>query len=163
MKSNHNSREGLGRAMRHAAWCGLGAGLASQAAVMMAAAAEGQSPLKPVNATSHWLWGDEAGHYSRADLKHTAVGAATNQGAALFWGALFGLHLARHPHHDTARILKEAALMGLVATAVDYGLIPRRLSPGWELALSRRSVALGMAAMALGLGLGGLAARARSR
>lgn len=81
----------------------------------------------------------------------------------MFWGALFGLHLSRHPQHDRATILREAALMGLVASVVDYGLIPRRLSPGWELALSPRSAALGMAAMALGLGLGGLAARAGER
>lgn len=163
MKDTRNTRNGFGRAARHAAWCGLGAGLASQAMVMAAAVAEGESPVRPINATSHWLWGPEAGRQRRLDLKHTGVGALTNQGAALFWGALFGLHLSRHPHHDTATILREAALMGLVASVVDYGLIPRRLTPGWELALSRRSVALGMAAMALGLGLGGLAARAGER
>lgn len=163
MKDTRHPAPDMGTIIRHAACCGIGAGLASQAVVMAAAVAEGQSPARPVNATSHWLWGSEAGRREDVDLKHTAVGALTNQGAALFWGALFGMHLARHPHHDAGRIMREAALMGVIASVVDYGLIPRRLSPGWELALSRRSVGMGMAAMALGLGLGGLMARSRAR
>jgi hypothetical protein len=162
MRNTRNS-SGRGRAVRHAAWCGLGAGLASQAMVVAAALAEGQNPARPINATSHWLWGPKAGQVPDVDLKHTGVGVLTNQGAALFWGTLFGLHLARHPHHEPARIMGEAAVVGLVASVVDYGLIPRRLTPGWELALSGKSVALGMAAMALGLGLGGIAARAGER
>jgi len=91
------------------------------------------------------------------------VGALTNQSAALFWGTIFGLHLSRHPEHDTADIWREAAIMGVIASVVDYGLISKRLTPGWELALSRKSVGLGMAATAVGLALGGIAARAREK
>lgn len=163
MKDARNVPAGLRRPLQHAALCGLGAGLAAQTMVVAAALADGKSPARPINATSHWLWGPEAGREPGVTLRHTAVGALTNQGAALFWGTIFGLHLARHPHHAPARILSEAAMMGLVASVMDYGLLPRRLTPGWELAVSRTSVALGMAAMALGLGLGGLAARAGLR
>jgi hypothetical protein len=78
----------------------------------------------------------------------------------MFWGAIFGLHLARKQDATFGEIARDAALMGVIASAVDYGLMPKRLTPGWELALSKTSVALAMAATAAGLGLGGMAARA---
>jgi hypothetical protein len=45
----------------------------------------------------------------------------------------------------------------------DYLLLPRRLSPGWELALTRKSMAGAFAAMAAGLAAGALAARSATR
>ncbi len=39
---------------------------------------------------------------------------------------------------------------------VDYRLVPRRLSPGFELRLSRRSIAAGYLAFGLGLALAGM-------
>jgi hypothetical protein len=38
-----------------------------------------------------------------------------------------------------------------LAYFVDYHLVPRRLTPGWELRLSRRSVALGFVALGVSL------------
>ena len=163
MRKRNGISGGAWRALRYAAFCGAGAGLASQAMLLAAALAEGQPVVLPINATSHWLNGDRAARVRRADLRHTALGAATNQSAALFWATLFGLHLARKKEAGPAVIARDAALMGVIAGVVDYGLIPRRLTPGWELSLSRTSVALAMAAMALGLGLGGMAARATER
>ncbi len=128
--------------------------------LLAAALAEGEAVSRPINATSHWLWGPKAGLRSGFDLRHTAVGAATNQSAAMFWGTLFGLHLARKRKAGFAKIARDAALMGVIASVVDYGLMPKRLTPGWELALSKSAVALTMAATAAGLGLGGMAARA---
>lgn len=161
--NRHGSSPDFRRMARHALFCGIGAGLASQAMLLAAALAEGRHPVRPINATSHWLWGPRAGQTDSIDLRHTAVGVLTNQSAALFWGTLFGLHLARRPDRSGPGIIAQAAVMGVIASVVDYGLIPKRLTPGWELALSRRSVALAMAATALGLGLGGLAARAGGR
>ena len=51
------------------------------------------------------------------------------------------------------------AMLGALALVIDYGLLPRKLSPGWHLALSRSSVLMGFMSMSLGLGLGGVAAR----
>jgi hypothetical protein len=151
------------RTLRYAAFCGAGAGLASQAMLLAAALAEGQPLARPINATSHWLHGRRAGQVRGADMRHTALGAATNQSAALFWGTLFGIHLSRTERAGPAKIARDAALMGVIAAVIDYGLIPRRLTPGWELSLSKTSVALTMAATAAGLGLGGMAARALER
>ncbi|MFN4140346.1 hypothetical protein [Aestuariivirga sp.] len=149
----------LARAARYAVFCGAGAGIASQVFLAFAARATGQSVWRPINATSHWVWGERAGQERGADLAHTGVGLATNQAAALFWGTLFGLYLARRQSRNEAETLRDAAVMGLIASTLDYGILPRRLTPGWELALGNGGAALGMAATALGLGLGGIAAQ----
>src|SRR3954468_5619449 len=53
------------------------------------------------------------------------------------------------------------ALTSAFAAAFDYLVVPRRLSPGWELALSRKAMTGAFAAMALGLATGAAAARMR--
>jgi hypothetical protein len=145
--------------LRYVVFCGAGAALASVAATAALGKAEGQSPLRPINASSHWIWGEASGQRTRADLSHTAVGAATNIGAGLLWGAVFGalVHRRRSSNVDTVR---DGMAVGALAAALDYGILPRRLTPGWELALSGRSVVLAMAAMTMGLVAGGLAAQA---
>lgn len=140
------------------AFCGTGAALGSVAAIALLAKSDSKPALAPVNASSHWLWGDEAGARHAPDLAHTGVGAATNLGAGLMWGGLLGAHLARKKRAPY-EIVRDGAVMGAVAGLLDYGLLPRRLSPGWELTLSSRSVVLGMAGMAAGAILGGLLAR----
>ena len=148
------------RVGRYALFCGLGAGLAVHTALLVAARAEGRPLARPFNATGHWLHGQKAGRRNTFDMPHTGVGLATNQAAAMFWGAMFGLYLANARNRGKAIVLRDAAAMGAIASAVDYGLMPKRLTPGWELALSRTSTGLTMAAMALGLAIGGMAARA---
>jgi hypothetical protein len=39
---------------------------------------------------------------------------------------------------------------------VDYAVVPRRLTPGWEAVLSKRAIAATYVMMALGLAAGGL-------
>jgi hypothetical protein len=78
------------------------------------------------------------------------------------WGALFGLHV-HGSRPETAEMVRDGVVLGALAGLLDYGLLPRRLSPGWELALSGRSVVLSMGAMAAGAVLGGLAARAAEK
>jgi len=46
--------------------------------------------------------------------------------------------------------------MAAIAAAVDYGITPKRLTPGWELVLSKRAIALAYVAMAFGLTTGAL-------
>lgn len=147
------------RQFRYILFCGAGAALGSVGAIMALAKAEGKPALGPVNASSHWLWGDEAGQHSQADFRHTGMGGATNIGAGLMWGGLFGAYLQRRSPSATD-IVRDGAVLGAIASLLDYGLLPRRLSPGWEQVLSSRSVVLAMASMALGAVSGGLAALA---
>ena len=87
------------------------------------------------------------------------MGAAINIGASFFWGSLFGAFLSSRPLRQPTEMLRDASIMGAIATLVDYRLVPKRLTPGWKRALSNRSVLLSMGAMTLGLAAGGLAAQ----
>ena len=149
--------------MRYALACGVGAGLMSNAALMVAAPLEGRPLAQPFNATSHWLWGQRAARRTDASASHTGTGVATNFAASMFWGSLFAAHLAMRPRHSTGEVLRDAALLGAAASIVDFGLVPKRLTPGWELALPPRSVAFTMGATALGLALGALMVRRPAR
>ena len=146
-------------ALLYALCCGSMGGLAANAGVALAALEEGRSPWQPFNATSHWLQGNSAARLQSADLAHTVPGIMTNQAAAMFWGAILGTYFALSPPRSNAGIFRDAAVLGALALVIDYGLLPRKLSPGWHLALSRSSVLMGFMSMSLGLGLGGVAAR----
>jgi hypothetical protein len=139
---------------------GTVASLATTGTLGLLARLEGQDPLQPINATSHWLHGPQAGRTRRVDLEHTGVGYATNHAAAVFWALPFTWWLARHPRRSGAEIAAGAAATAAVAAVVDYGLVPRRLTPGWEHAVSSRSVATAFGALALGLAAGALVDRA---
>ncbi len=76
--------------------------------LLAAALAEGEPVDRPINATSHWLWGRKAGRHRGFDLRYTAVGAASNASAAMFWGAVFGLGLARRQFAGSADIARDA-------------------------------------------------------
>ena len=128
----------------------------SGAVLGLLAKAEGAAPIQPINASGHWLHGEEAGKVKEIDIKHTGTGAATHLGACAFWAALFETLRSAAPHAGPARIVRDAAVVSVIAAVVDYGLVPRRLTPGWEEPLPIRSVAGGFAGLALGLALGGL-------
>jgi hypothetical protein len=142
---------------------GTGASLGAAIAAMLAARAEGEGALQPLNATSHWLHGDEAGEAEALDAEHTGVGVATHHVSAMFWAVPYALWLANEPDRTTGEILGGAAATAAVAATVDYGLVPRRLSPGWELAIGPRGIAGAFAGLALGLAGGALLSRALSR
>src|SRR5438045_9328878 len=64
------------------------------------------------------------------------------------------------PPRTAAALLRDACAMSVIAAVIDYGATPKRLTPGWELVLSKRSIAATYVAMALGLAAGALLARA---
>ena len=142
---------------------GAGAALASAAVAASFAKAEGKGALQPLNATSHWLHGEAAGRVSRLDGSHSGVGIATHILSALFWAVPYALWLRsapdRSPGRSPGEIVGGAAATAIVAAAVDYGAMPRRLSPGWELALDRPGIAATFVGLGLGLAGGALVAR----
>ena len=138
------------------------AGIATTAAVSLVGLREQSNAVAPINATSHVLWGDEAGAADEVDLKHTVPGLLINTGAGVFWALIHELLLERVRPRDAAEGAASGAAVAALAYVVDYHLIPRRLSPGWELRVSRRGVALGFATLGACLALSGIL-RARRR
>ena len=128
---------------------GTVATFAVTAALGLLAKREGKDALQPVNATSHWLDGPRTGSRRGADLRHTGTGFLTNHAAAIFWALPLRMILSRNA--SVGEVAAKSALVSGIAALVDYGLVPRRLTPGWEHALGSRGVAAGFAALALGL------------
>ena len=103
-----------------------------------------------LNATSHFLWGDRAGRKQGYSLKYTAPGLAANYGACVFWALLYEA-LGRGRRRSATRALVEGALVSAIAYVIDYHVVPRRLTPGFEMRLPRRALFFVYAALALGL------------
>lgn len=147
--------------IRAAVVSGTVASLATSAVLAVLARTEGRGALQTTNATSHWVHGPRAGRQRSADLSHTGVGFLTHHVSALFWALPFHLWLARRPDRTGGEIARDAALTAALAAVVDYGVVPRRVTPGWEHALSKSSIAIAYVALAAGLAAGALAVRGR--
>jgi hypothetical protein len=127
--------------------------LASVAAALALAAAskvEGRSAAAPLNATSHWLHGDAAAVHDETDLSHTGIGFATHHSATILWARLFETLRHHSSRMDLITVARDALIAATTAAVVDYVFTPHRLTPGWELVLSKKSMAAGYAAMAAG-------------
>jgi hypothetical protein len=126
--------------------CGAIAGTTAALATALIGRRETGSYAAPLNATSHILWGDEAALEDDVSSRYTGTGAALHYGASWFWAVL---HEAL-PGPAAFR----APLTALTAYVVDYHLVPRRLTPGFELRISPRGLAGVYAALAAGLWAG---------
>ncbi|MBP2236399.1 hypothetical protein J2Z31_002913 [Sinorhizobium kostiense] len=135
------------------------ASLVTTAALALFAGLERRSVFQPTNATSHWLHGENAGRIRIADAKHTLLGYCTHHLSAIFWALPFEAWLAADRSREPTVVLRKAALTAAVAYLVDYHLVPKRLTPGWETVLSKRSIGMTYAALALGLAAGAMLSR----
>ena len=120
--------------------------LMSVVGLAVAARLEKLAPAQPLNATSHWMHGDRAARVQAVDLAHTGTGLATHFAATLFWACLYESWGSREPKSRPTH----AVAVAMIAAIVDYTITPHRFTPGWELVLSKRGMALAYAMMALG-------------
>jgi hypothetical protein len=142
-------------ALAEGAVSGSIAAVLSAAVVAVAGKRESGSAIAPINAVSHWMWGEEAAQDETVNVRHTGVGAVTQLLAGMFWGTL---HALLRPHVRDEDVVP-AAIAGGIATSVaagvlDYGLIPKRLTPGYELRVSNRAIVAAFAAIAVGVAIG---------
>jgi len=106
-----------------------------------------------INATSHFLWGDKAAAHDDYSLQYTATGFVTNHAASVFWAFFYEALAPRRRKAQPAEALVRGAAVSAAAYLVDYHLVPRRLTPGFELRLPRHALVPIYAALALGLSL----------
>ena len=133
---------------------GSAASLLSAVALAACGKIERGTPFGPQNGPSQWIWGERAAYRRDASLRYTAVGYGIHHMTSLGWATLHEKHIARLVRDKPfpAR-LAAAGLTALVANIVDFQLTPRRLKPGFEKQLSRKSLFAVYAAFALGLAL----------
>lgn len=117
------------------------------------ARAEGKAALEPIRATSHRLYGDDATRFRRPNLDRTAVGLGTHWVATIFWATFFERWAAARPTRSPSALMTRGAGIALMAAVVDYPITPKHFTPGWELVLSKRRMALAYAALAGGFWL----------
>jgi hypothetical protein len=135
---------------------GLAAALSS-AVVAITGKRDSGSAIAPFNAVSHWLWGDEAAQDESLSWRLTGVGTLSHVLSAAFWATLHAKVRPRVPPDQSAA----AAMAGGVATSavaafVDYKLMPRRVTPGFENRLSTTSMVAAFGAIAAGVALGAI-------
>ena len=114
-------------------------------------------PAAPVNAVSHWFFGDPSLRQDEPSLRYTLTGYLTHHAAAIFWGVLHAKAWgAREQAKAPIPAIAGAVTAASVACFVDYQLTPKRLTPGFEHRLGRPEMANVYAFFALGLAIGTL-------
>jgi hypothetical protein len=119
-------------------------------------------PAAPVNAVSHWIFGDPALRQDPPTTTYTLTGYLVHHGASLFWAVLHAkLWGAREQAKKPIPAAAGAAAVSAVACFVDFRLTPKRLTPGFEHRLGQPEIAKVYACFALGIALGSLMLRKR--
>jgi hypothetical protein len=153
--------------LRRAAISGTCASLLSTGMLACGGSVDCGSAFAPVNAVSHWIWGERAIHASRPSIRHTVMGYVIHHAMSVFWAAFYEgaavwgeAQLCAHPgaHRGAHRVAPALVLGGLavagIACFVDLKCTPQRLTPGFERRLSPGMLALVYLAFGLALPLG---------
>lgn len=113
------------------------------------------SAAAPLNAVSHWYYGERAAHSNAANAKYTVTGYLTHHAASIFWAIVFErIVTALRLRRERMPLGTAVATAGLAAL-VDYTITPRRLTPGFEKRLPASALVMVYGAFALGLALAG--------
>jgi hypothetical protein len=152
----------LKNSARQALVSGAAAGLLSAAVLALCGKLERGAPAGPLNGPSQWLFGRQAAHRRSASLRYTATGMVIHHAMAAGWALLHEYVFGRAKADQTiARRVGNAAVTAALANFVDYKLTPKRLQPGFEAQLSKKSLFAVYAAFALGLTMYDMANRRR--
>lgn len=141
--------------LRDGALAGSIASVLSAAALAVAGRRTNGEPAAPVNAVSHWVWGDAALRQDEPTLRHTAVGYLIHHAASLFWSTLHMRAWGKPPVPAKAGpVIAQAATTAAVACFVDFKLTPHRFTPGFQHRLDKRQLASVYVLFGVGLALG---------
>ena len=126
-------------------WIGLVAAAATAGALVGFGWARG-APLQPLNTVAHVLVGSRAFYVRGLDPLVTPAGMLVHVVSLVAWGMLFSLASGR------ARVAGAwviAVLFATVVAVIDFGVLPERLSPGFEAMLSTGEVIVVYGVMAV--------------
>jgi len=135
--------------MKRAAISGTVASIASTLALGVRGRAEQSDASGPVNGPSQWIWGRGAAR-RRGVGRHTLVGYLIHHAMSVLWGTVFESFHTRRTSGVRHVVLRAMAITA-IAYIVDFKVVPKRFSPGFEKQLSRSSLTQIYGAFALGL------------
>src|SRR5690606_41119154 len=125
------------------------ASVLSTLAVTLFSRARSGAAAAGTNAASQWFWYPRARHVDRPSPKYTLTGYAVHHASSLFWAVGNG---AMQPQRAQLRgRIARAARTAALAYIVDYHVVPRRLSPGFEHRIGAAGILSAYAAFAVGL------------
>src|SRR5690606_33818330 len=101
------------------------------------------------NTASQWVWDRPARRARRWTWRHTALGYAIHHASSVFCATGFGAGNEAVP--PPRKPIARSAAMATLAYVVDYHVVPRRLSPGFEHRIGPRGMLATYASFALGL------------
>jgi hypothetical protein len=115
---------------------------------------ENRNAKAPINAISHIAWGDQAARRNAASWKYTGTGLGLNALAVGSWAVLYEMMFGAKTNRGNATAsLAGGAAVSALAYVVDYYVVPKRLTPGFELRLSNKSLFSIYATLAASLGV----------
>lgn len=139
------------------------ASIASAISLLLMGKSELNRFAAPLNGPSQWIWGRHAPYVNRLSFRYTFIGYIIHHAASIFWAIGYeALRLRLPPPETSYAVLVPAFLTGIAAYTVDFYLIPKRLTPGFENRLSKRSLFLVYGVFALGLAVPALLAHKKS-
>ncbi len=123
---------------------------ATNAAIMLASDKENNAPWAALNCVAHIIDGDDKVQPAAYSPRESWLGVGVNGTAMCAWGVLYeGALLVT----KTRSNLFTALLGTAAAYFIDYKVVPPQFTPGIEKRLSRSSVSLAYAGIALGFAL----------
>jgi hypothetical protein len=139
---------------REAIISGAVASVLSTAVLALCGQVENRRPAGPINGPSQWVYGRSAAKVRKPSVRHTLVGFVIHHVMATGWAmAHEGVFGRRKVKQTFSQRLARTAATAAVANFVDFQLTPRRLRPGFERQLSRKSLFAVYTAFAIGLAL----------
>jgi hypothetical protein len=115
------------------------------------ASANGNSVFASLNAVTHCLWPRTAYRQQTLSARYTLTGTVIHLGSGIFWGIFF--EMFRGSRRNLTPVVMSAATTAAMAYVVDYHIVPKRVTPGFEAHVPRRTFPVIYAALGLGLAL----------
>ncbi|MDN5836020.1 MAG: hypothetical protein L0H12_01555 [Nitrosospira sp.] len=148
------------QAFRNGLVSGTVASVVSTISLAIFGKAELDESAAPVNGPSQWVWGRHAPYENRFSFRYTVVGYAIHHAASVFWATWYEkLRPSPSPTDSGTIAIAPAVITTAAAYVVDFYVIPKRLTPGFEHRLSKRSLLMVYGTFALGLAAAALVDR----
>ena len=140
------------QAFRDGLVSGTVASVVSTVSLAIFGKAELNKSAAPINGPSQWVWGRHAPYENRFSFRYTVIGYAIHHAASIFWAILHEkLRQQLGPPPNKTAAVAPAIVITTAAYAVDFHVIPKRLTPGFEHRLSKRSLLMVYGIFAIGL------------